>query len=154
MFKDPAPDWFGPLNAENHCIICTTRLPHKLGLWNRNPHFRLWFHDLNFLAQLRHQPSKSGWAPVPNPWLRTWFPQSAVRLLLKFKELSQLSFNKYSLNFSSVHWVEMNVKQFGHSTNNLTYFSQMKLLGSFVKTLTRARSRFPWMWKSYEMVFG
>ena len=34
----PAPDQFGPKkNIIKHCIICTTRLPHKLFLWNRKP---------------------------------------------------------------------------------------------------------------------
>ena len=27
---------------KKHCIICMTRLPHKLSLWIRNPNFRLW----------------------------------------------------------------------------------------------------------------
>jgi len=36
-FLAQAPKWIGPLNTENHCIICTTRFPHKLGLWSRNP---------------------------------------------------------------------------------------------------------------------
>jgi len=40
------PEWFGPLKNENHCIICTTRLPHEVGLWNRNPNFRLQLHHL------------------------------------------------------------------------------------------------------------
>jgi len=34
------PEWLGPLNAKYYCIICTTRLPHKLCLWNRNPNSR------------------------------------------------------------------------------------------------------------------
>ena len=36
-----APKSFGPLKTEKHCVICTTRLPHKLGLWNRNTNFGL-----------------------------------------------------------------------------------------------------------------
>ena len=31
-----ATEWFGPLLTESHCIICTTRLPHKPGLWHWN----------------------------------------------------------------------------------------------------------------------
>jgi len=27
-----APKWFGQLKIKNHCIICATRLPHKLCL--------------------------------------------------------------------------------------------------------------------------
>ena len=44
---------------QNYCIICTTRLSHKLCLWNRIPTFRL-----------RLQPSKIAWAPVLQPCLK------------------------------------------------------------------------------------
>jgi len=40
-FLVPVPEWFGPLNTENHCIICTTCLAYKLGLWNGNQNFKL-----------------------------------------------------------------------------------------------------------------
>ena len=33
----PAPDQFGSKNRMKHCIICATRLPHKLFPWNRKP---------------------------------------------------------------------------------------------------------------------
>jgi len=35
-FLAPAPEQFGPKNRINHCIICTTRLPHKLFVKNRS----------------------------------------------------------------------------------------------------------------------
>jgi len=40
-FLAPAPERFAPLKTENHCIICTTRLHHKLCLWNCKPNFSL-----------------------------------------------------------------------------------------------------------------
>jgi len=43
-FLAPDPEQFGPKNHKKHCIICATRLPHKLSLWNRNPSFMLWLH--------------------------------------------------------------------------------------------------------------
>ena len=57
-FQALAPERFGPLITENHCIICAACLSQKLGLWNRN---------LNY--QLRLQPFKIAWAPAPQPWL-------------------------------------------------------------------------------------
>jgi len=51
----PTPERVGPLKVKNHCVICTTRLPNKLCLWNRNPNSRL---------QL--QPSKLSSAPQPS----------------------------------------------------------------------------------------
>jgi len=33
-------------SIENHSIICTKRLPHKLGMWKRNPNFRFRLHQL------------------------------------------------------------------------------------------------------------
>ena len=41
-----APEWFGALKTANSSLICTTRLPHELGLWNRNPNFWLRLHHL------------------------------------------------------------------------------------------------------------
>jgi len=35
----PAPQWFDLLKTNNHCNICTTSMPRKLGLWKRNPNF-------------------------------------------------------------------------------------------------------------------
>jgi len=55
-FLAPDPGRFDPLKAKNKCIICTTRLPHKLCLLNGNPNFRLRLHHLKFLA------------PAPQPW--------------------------------------------------------------------------------------
>jgi len=49
-----APEWFGPLKTEHHCTICTARLLHKVGLWNRNPNFGL-----------RFQTTKIAWTPAP-----------------------------------------------------------------------------------------
>jgi len=40
----PAPEPFGSLKAESHCIIGTTSLLHKLCLLNRNSNFRLRLH--------------------------------------------------------------------------------------------------------------
>ena len=37
MALAPAPECVGPQKTEKHCNISTTRLPHNLGLWNRNP---------------------------------------------------------------------------------------------------------------------
>jgi len=37
----PVPEQFGTLKTKNHCIICGTRLPKKLCLWNWNPNFNL-----------------------------------------------------------------------------------------------------------------
>ena len=42
----PAPERFGPLKTKNHCIICATRFPHKMRLWNWRPNFRLRLHHL------------------------------------------------------------------------------------------------------------
>jgi len=40
---------------KKHCIICITRLSHKLSLWIRNPNFRLRFHHLKvFGSDSRH----------------------------------------------------------------------------------------------------
>jgi len=40
-FLDAAPAWFGPLKTDDHGIICTTRLSHRLGLRNYNPNIGL-----------------------------------------------------------------------------------------------------------------
>jgi len=55
---------FGPLKTENHCVICTTLLPLKLGLWHWNPNSWLQLHNLKF----RLQSSKI--ASAPQPWLK------------------------------------------------------------------------------------
>ena len=47
----------------------------------------------------------------------------------KFKELIQLSFNKHSLNISSVHWLEINVKQFGIRWTIWLIFAKWNSLG-------------------------
>jgi len=49
-----APEWFGPLKTEKHCISCTPRLPHKPELWKRNVSFRL--HNLKVFSLLPHMP--------------------------------------------------------------------------------------------------
>ena len=40
-FLSPASKQFGALKTQNHCNICTARLPHKLCLWNWNPNSEL-----------------------------------------------------------------------------------------------------------------
>jgi len=69
-FLTPAPEKCGPLKTKNHCItisiIYTTRLPHKQFVGPK-PKFQapapppksFWL-----------QPSKVGWAPVPQTWLK------------------------------------------------------------------------------------
>ena len=69
-----------------HCIICTTRSPHKPWLWNRNPNFRL-----------RLQSSKSLCAPSAcpgwswnTPLLYIFNPNVNGLLFLKNKRASYL----------------------------------------------------------------
>ena len=40
--------------------ICTTRFPHKLRLWNRNPNFRLWLHHLKAFGSGSSHPKLLG----------------------------------------------------------------------------------------------
>jgi len=49
-FLAPGPEEFGPLKNKNHCIICTTRLPHKFCLWNRNTNCRFRLHHLKIFG--------------------------------------------------------------------------------------------------------
>ena len=54
-FLAPAPERSGPFNTKNHCIVCVTRLPHKLCLCNRNPNFSLRLYHLKvFGSDSRH----------------------------------------------------------------------------------------------------
>jgi len=66
--------WYGPgpLQIENHCIVCTTDLHLKLGLWNRNPDFRLRPYGSGCTIQMFLAPGiQIAWAPVPAPL--PWF---------------------------------------------------------------------------------
>jgi len=49
------------LKTQNRIIICTTRFPHKLWLWNRNPNFRLRLHRKRF--RLRFPIIEITWVP-------------------------------------------------------------------------------------------
>jgi len=56
------------LKTENHCVICTTCLSRKLGLWNRNRNFRL--HDLKVFSS----GSSSNHPKLLGPRLRLQIP--------------------------------------------------------------------------------
>ena len=81
--------WVSLLQIESHCVICTTRLPHKLGLWNRNPNFR-------FRPQL--QWSGIAWAPAPSP--QPWFTE--VKLLSVISFAGSVSCFKWARSLASV----------------------------------------------------
>ena len=51
-FLAPAAEWFGPVKAENHCIICKTCLSQKICLWNRSPNFRSQIHCLKIFCPI------------------------------------------------------------------------------------------------------
>jgi len=72
-FQAPAlaPEQVDPLKTEKHCNICTTRLPHKLWLRNRNPHFmfRLWLQYLKVFGS--NQPTKIVWHRLHSPATNT-----------------------------------------------------------------------------------
>ena len=52
IFLAPATEWFGPVKAENHCIICKTCLSQKICLWNRSPNFRSQIHCLKIFCPI------------------------------------------------------------------------------------------------------
>jgi len=56
IFLAPAPEQFGPKNEKKYCIICITRLLHKLYMWNRNPNFRLRLHHLKVFGSGSSRP--------------------------------------------------------------------------------------------------
>jgi len=48
------------IETENYCITCTTRLPHKLGLWNWHPNFGLRLDNLEVLGSSSSGPNLPG----------------------------------------------------------------------------------------------
>ena len=56
-FQAPVPERFDSLKSKHHSIICTTRLPHKLCLWNWNPNFRLWLYHLKVFGSGSNHPT-------------------------------------------------------------------------------------------------
>ena len=98
---DPAPEWFGPLETENHCIICTTRFPHKLGLLNRNTDISSSSSPNSFWLRLQLWPSKIAWAPAPGSGSTALVWTTAPELNQRFK-VSELDYWMFNYRVSKV----------------------------------------------------